>query len=118
MRWTKGKIWLIADNKKALVADHVFFAKGFFTRLLGLMGQKHLPPKHCLVFYPCNGVHSFFMRFPIDVVYLDRNLKVVRVKQNFSPWRVDWPCLKARYVLELPAGTFKHRKGTIVIECS
>ena len=58
-----------------------------------------------------NSVHTFFMRFPIDLVYLDKNKKVRKVRQAVGPWRVS-ACLSARSVLELPAGTAE-RTGTI-----
>ena len=53
---------------------------------------------------PCESVHTFFMRFAIDVVYLSRDLKVRKVRKAVGPWRVS-ACLMAHSVLELPAGT-------------
>jgi uncharacterized membrane protein (UPF0127 family) len=54
---------------------------------------------------PCNGIHMFFMRFPIDAVFLDRRLRVVRVVHRLRPWRIVPLVVGARSVVELPAGT-------------
>jgi uncharacterized membrane protein (UPF0127 family) len=53
---------------------------------------------------PCNGIHMFGMRFPIDAVFLDRDQCVIRVVPNLGPWRVVPLVLRARSVVELPAG--------------
>jgi uncharacterized membrane protein (UPF0127 family) len=53
---------------------------------------------------PCESVHTFFMRFPIDLVYLDRKLKVKKVRHSVGAWRMS-ACFAAQSVLELPAGT-------------
>ncbi len=55
---------------------------------------------------PCESVHTFFMRFAIDLVYLDRKNKVKKVRSAVGPWRVS-ACLTAHSVLELPAGTIR-----------
>ena len=66
-----------------------------------------------LVIDPCTSIHMFFMRFPIDVLYLDRDHRVVRAQQGIRPWRIGPLYTKgARFVIELPAGTIK-RSGTV-----
>ena len=54
---------------------------------------------------PCNGIHTFFMRFPIDAVFLDRRQRVVRAYSSLGRWRVVPLVFGARSVVELPAGT-------------
>jgi len=74
------------------------------TRRKGLLGRERLLPGEGLWIAPCESVHTFFMRFPIDLVYLDRNLKVKKVRHSVGAWRMS-ACLSAHSVLELPAGT-------------
>jgi uncharacterized protein len=74
------------------------------TRKKGLLGRESLLPGEGLWIAPCESVHTFFMRFPIDLVYLDRKLKVRKVRHSVGAWRVS-ACFAAHSVLELPAGT-------------
>jgi uncharacterized membrane protein (UPF0127 family) len=80
------------------VADHG--AK----RRKGLLGRDRLPAGEGLWIVPCEAVHTFGMRFAIDLVYMDRNLRVKKVKSNVPPWRLS-ACLTAHSVLELSPGT-------------
>lgn len=80
------------------VADHG--AK----RRKGLLGRKGLAQGEALWIRPCEAVHTFFMQFPIDLVYLDRDMRVRKVRGNVRPWRISG-CLSAHSVLELASGT-------------
>ena len=80
------------------VADH----SG--NRRRGLLGRHHLESGGGLWIVPCEAIHTFGMRFPIDLVYLDRHLRVVKVCSNLPPRRLS-ACLSARSVLELASGT-------------
>ncbi len=97
------------------VVCRVRLADSFCSRLLGLMFRKALPPgEGLLIKFPRyagrGGVHSFFMRFPIDLYYLDETLKVVE-SARLEPWRVHIPRRRCSYVLEVSAGTLKLRAG-------
>jgi len=72
----------------------------------GLLGREGLAPGEGLWIVPCESVHTFFMRFPIDLVYLDRNNKVRKLRSSVGPWRLS-ACLSAHSILELPAGTIR-----------
>lgn len=74
------------------------------TRRKGLLGRESLLPGEGLWIAPCESVHTFFMRFAIDLVYLDRELQVKKIRGNVGPWRIS-ACFSAHSVLELPAGT-------------
>lgn len=69
------------------------------------MGRRSLAPGHGLLISPSNGVHTFWMRFSIDVLFLDREHRVLSVYGNLRPFRVTSLNWKASTVLELPAGT-------------
>lgn len=72
----------------------------------GLLGREGLAPGEGLWIVPCESVHTFFMRFPIDLVYLDRRNRIKKVRSAVGPWRLS-ACLSAHSVLELPAGTIR-----------
>lgn len=69
----------------------------------GLLGRKGLEEGGGLWIVPCESVHTFFMQFPIDLVYLDRRLRVRKVRHSVGAWRLS-ACLSAHSILELPAG--------------
>ena len=78
-------------------------------RRVGLLKHERLDPGHGLWITPCESVHTFFMKFPIDLVYLDKNLKVRKVRHAVPAWRMSM-CLTARSIIELPAGTAERTK--------
>ncbi len=88
-----------------LLADRAEEARSFSTRFLGLMGKKELPFGAGLHIVPCNSIHTFFMRIPIDALFLDKSLKVVKVLPAMVPWRLSSLYFQAHSVLELPSGT-------------
>lgn len=82
----------------------IILADSFFSRFIGLMGRKQLLSGQGLLLQPCSSIHMCFMRFAIDAVWLDENMRVIRVKQGLLPWLgLSW-CRKASAVLELSAG--------------
>jgi uncharacterized membrane protein (UPF0127 family) len=91
-----------------VVCEHCTVADGFFSRLRGLLGRRELPAGEGLLLSPSSSVHTFFMRFPIDAVFLDRHLQVVGVAPDVRPWRFAGR-RGARHVLELPAGEARRR---------
>jgi uncharacterized membrane protein (UPF0127 family) len=86
-----------------VVCDRCEVADGVFTRMRGLLGRRGLPHGHGLLIQPTWSVHTWFMRFPIDVVFLDRDLTVLKIRKHMRPWRTA-ARLRARSVLELAAG--------------
>jgi hypothetical protein len=87
------------------LAERLEIANTFWTRLCGLMLRRRLDAGHALWIRPCNGVHTFWMRFAIDVVFLDREMRVIKLVKNLRPFRVTMPNTAARSVIELPAHT-------------
>lgn len=79
-------------------------AETFSARLFGLIPRRALGEEEGLWLEPCAMIHMCFMSFPIDAVFLDRDLKVLRVLENFGTWRFSPWVPGARGVLELPAG--------------
>ncbi|HZG85519.1 DUF192 domain-containing protein [Paenibacillus sp.] len=76
----------------------------FGSRLLGLMFRRRPLIDEAYHLIPCNSVHTFFMQFPIDVLFLDAHGRVLSIAKRAAPWRVLPPVRGAASVLELPAG--------------
>ena len=98
------KLYLLNQGASGqCLAGNLALANTFFTRLRGLMFRRRLSPDEALWLRPCNGVHTFWMLFAIDVIFLDRDLRIVKLVENMRPFRVTRPHLAARSVIELPA---------------
>jgi len=95
---------LFVERTGALVADQIALANTFWSRLVGLLGHSKLEANEGLLIAPCNSVHTFFMRFPIDVAFLDREGNVVRAIAHLKPWRATKIHTRAHATLELAAG--------------
>lgn len=79
---------LINQSTNTEVAKQVTKAKSFYQRAKGLLGRKSLPPEEVLWIDRCPSVHTFFMKFPIDVVFVDKDMKVTKIVSNLKPWRM------------------------------
>ena len=88
-----------------VLADNVSIADNLLSRMKGLLGRSTLPSGEGLWIKPCMGVHTFGMKFPIDVVFLDREKRVVELVRVLRSNRMSRIYSKASSVLELPAGT-------------
>jgi uncharacterized membrane protein (UPF0127 family) len=91
----------------ALLGTRVALAVGIRSRLQGLLGRSELAPGEGLWLEPCASIHMFFMRFAIDVVFVDRQGAVVKLCQHVVPWRLASGGRRARAALELPVGTIE-----------
>ena len=90
------------------VCERCELAATAWPRMKGLLGRKELPRGAGLLIRPASSIHMFFMRFPIDAVFLDRELRIVGIADWLRPWRVAWR-RGAHSVLELPAGEAARR---------
>lgn len=88
-----------------VMANRVTVASRRLERAVGLLGRNHLELGEALWITPCHGVHTWFMRFSIDVVAMDANGVVIDTVSTMKPWRMRLPRPGAFSVLELPAGT-------------
>lgn len=102
-------------TRERQLASAVAIADTHWTRLRGLLGLRSSDFRNGfgLWIVPCRGVHTLGMGFPIDVVYLDEGMRVIRIQAEMQPWRVAPVAMKAASVLELPSGTTTET-GTIV----
>ena len=98
-------------TRNTVLGDAVELADTSETRRVGLLKHERLEPGSGLWIVPCESVHTFFMKFPIDLVYLDKQRKVRKVRHAVPAWRLS-ACLSAHSILELPAGTAE-KSGTL-----
>jgi len=98
---------VINVTKKTWLATKVRKADSFVTRLVGLLKRRNLGPEEALWLMPSKGIHTIGMKFPIDVVFLNRDNVVLQAVSGMRPFRVSTVQLRGYSVLELPAGTIK-----------
>ncbi|MDP4092478.1 MAG: DUF192 domain-containing protein [Bacillota bacterium] len=97
------KIVNLTRNKS--LADNCIHADSFLSRFKGLMLKKNISPGSGLLIKPCSSIHMFFMRFSIDVIFIDRDNVIIHTMSGIKPWHVS-PFIKgSKSVLELPEGT-------------
>jgi uncharacterized membrane protein (UPF0127 family) len=92
------------QTRDTVLGEAVELADTSAKRRTGLLKHERLEPGHGLWIVPCESVHTFFMKFAIDLVYVDRKHTVRKVRSAVPPWRLS-ACLTAHSILELPAGT-------------
>jgi uncharacterized protein len=100
-------------TKKTWLATKVRKADNFVTRLIGLLKRKHLGPEEALWLMPSKGIHTIGMKFPIDVVFLNKDHYVLGIVSGMMPYRVSAVHLRGYSVLELPSGTLKKSRTEV-----
>lgn len=97
---------LLNRTKQTVVAERLFVADTFFSRLKGLLGTSGLPAGEALLISPCNNIHMFGMRYAIDVAFVGSDDAVLKVAEALAPGRLA-RCRGASYVVELPCGALR-----------
>lgn len=106
----EGTVFVYNRTKETFLAYRVKIGDSMLARLVGLLGKRSLAPDSGLWIVPSSGVHTLGMLFTIDVVFLDRNLRVVGLRELLRPFSITSLNLQAESVLELPAHSiFKSR---------
>jgi uncharacterized membrane protein (UPF0127 family) len=101
------KICVRNSTRGTVVGDYVTVADTLVSRVVGLLGKSSLPQGAGLLIYPSQGVHTLGMKFAIDVVFLDRKLRVLDVRRSLKPFRMTSLNFSAASVLELPANAIE-----------
>lgn len=105
------------SSKNIVIATQVKVAKNFFTRTIGLLSRKSLSKEEGLVIKPCSSIHTFFMKFAIDVLFINKKGQIIALYENVKPWKILPLHFTSSYVIELPAGTILDKnidKGDVV----
>ena len=107
--------YALNQTRQTYLATRLLIAETHWTRFRGLMCSDagSFPAGQGLWIVPCHGVHTFAMRFPIDVVYLDGDKVVIHLEENLKPWRLAPVRLRAASVLELPDRTLSSTRTAI-----
>ncbi len=103
----KGVTTVAISNRTKLTSlgDRVRIARSFWDRGRGLMFRAGLDEGTGLVIDPCSSIHTMWMRFPLDVLYVSEDGSVLRADSKMKPWRIGPLFVRGRYVIELPPGT-------------
>ncbi|MDD3436711.1 MAG: DUF192 domain-containing protein [Candidatus Gastranaerophilales bacterium] len=97
------------STQNTLIAKDAKTAENFFTRTLGLIFKKIILPEEGLIIKPCCSVHTFFMQFAIDVIFVDKNNEIIAIYENVLPNRVLPIHFNSFYVIELLAGQISEK---------
>ncbi|MBI2646353.1 MAG: DUF192 domain-containing protein [Deltaproteobacteria bacterium] len=94
-------------------------ARTVWARLKGLLGRPALSPNEALVLSPCSSIHTFFMRFPIDAIFIDSCGKVLHLYSHLKPNRMSGLHWRAKEVIEVPSGTIEQWKVQVgdILKC-
>lgn len=98
---------ILNKTRNVPVAENAQQAATFLARGRGLMFSPPLPSSGGLVIEPCNSIHMFFMRFPLDVIFADKDGRVLFMYKGIKPWRMGRIVKGARCAIELPEGTIE-----------
>lgn len=105
---------MVANKTKGTVlASHLKIADTLLSRSIGLLGQWSLEKEKALLIRRCSSIHTFFMFFNIDVVFLDAENRVTKTVRNLSPFRIAWGPGGTLSVLELPTGVIKRSQTEV-----
>jgi uncharacterized membrane protein (UPF0127 family) len=97
-------IRVINRTRGEVLAERAELANSYWTRFMGLMGRRELPPGGGLVLQPGGGIHMWFMRIPLDVVHVDKRDRVTHVLRGIKPWRFGPLFVGGKRAIELPVG--------------
>ncbi len=94
------------------LVKRVKWAKSHLLRVKGLLGKKSYR-EQALIIHPCQQVHTWFMAFPIDILFLDKDYKVIAIERGLKPWAISQKQVDAAMVIEAEAGVFSEDRVTV-----
>ena len=103
----EGRVYKLTTLGGEVICHKMILAEDLFSRLKGLMFSAELPGCDGFLIRPCNSIHTFFMRYALDVIFLDDDFKIVKVLYGLRPWKMTWMYWRSTQVLEMKAGTLK-----------
>ncbi len=107
------RIAVVNATRDTVLGENIGVAETSWSRMVGLLGKPGLEPGSGLLIIPSQAVHTVAMRFAIDVVFVDRNWRVVHLRPGMVPYRVTGVHWKANFVLELPAGVIAQTSTSV-----
>lgn len=100
---------IINSNTQEVLFEEVFIAKNYFRRALGLMGQRALNKGEALMITRCGSIHTHFMRFTMDAIFVDKDLRVQSIHKNVKPWSFVFSGPSSYSVIEFTSGLFDYK---------
>ncbi len=98
------KMVIYSEKRKEIILNDINMTETFKERFLGLMWKSHIGAE-ALIIKPCNSIHMFFMKIPIDAVFLDKKGRIIALEKNLRPWAVSGIYKNSRAVMEMPSGS-------------
>lgn len=105
-----AKLYKTSKEGALLVVDQLNIAESFWSRGKGLLGRKSLAVNEALWIRPCNNIHTFFMKFAIDCVFVDSKMEIKNIAENVVPFRFVGPYWRSSSVIELPSGLVESKQ--------
>ena len=106
----------IKTNQGEVLCHNTIVAQKTIDRMKGLMFSTELPACDGFLIKRCNSIHTFFMLYPLDIIFLDPGFKVIKIVENLKPWRMTWFYLRATQTLEMKGGHIKsHIKHSLKV---
>lgn len=96
-----------------VLLSHLEVADTMWSRNRGLLGRPSLPADHALLILNCNNIHTFFMRFTIDLIFLNRKMEVTKTVSRVKPGRIVLSMLRSSHVIELSEGFLEKNPVTV-----
>lgn len=100
----------ILNKENTLLFDEAQITTNFSDRLIGLLGRHEIKENEALCIKPCKCIHMFFMRFPIDVAFVNASGAIIYLIENLKPWSITKKIKNSDYVIEMPVGAIKKKK--------
>jgi hypothetical protein len=104
---------IINVSKGTTLAQNILIADTPLKRIIGLIGRKQLAKDEALIIRSCNSIHTLFMGFPIDVLFVSSKNKIIFLKTHLQPWQVTPIFWQAEFVIELPAGAVQNSNTSL-----
>ena len=95
---------IITKKDEKVIAEKAILADSFLKRARGLMFSNSMDGFDALVIKPCKSVHTFFMNYPIDIIFLNNDFKIIAIEREMKPWRMTPIYFSATEVIELKGG--------------
>lgn len=105
-----ARLYKTQDTTAQLLVDQLLLADSFWARAKGLLGQSSLSDNEALWINPCNNIHTFFMKFPIDCIFVDRKMQIQKLVSDIRPFKIVGPFWKSHSVIEARSGFIKSKE--------
>lgn len=105
-----ARLYKTSSSGAELLIEKLDIAESFWSRGKGLLGRKDLRMNEALWIKPCNNIHTFFMKFAIDCIFLDSKMEIKNLAKNVGPFRFVGPFWKSHSVIEMQSGFIESKK--------